>query len=230
MSFNKNGQEYFFNINPGMQAKNARFVDGHPDPSTSIFDLHQLALINNMIENNVNKTIEKMNLKMEQENKDNYQKGLKEGTKQAQQQLQAQVNQTLIILNQLIANLSSQVDRLREDQEQEILSFIITIARKVIDIELETNPNIVLSVLKNALNLLNEREEIKILVNAKDWLTVKNNIDKLNLQFDLPKQVEIVNAPDISPGGCRIEFNSGSVDADIDTQFDEIRRKLLKNV
>ncbi|MDD3501811.1 MAG: FliH/SctL family protein, partial [Candidatus Cloacimonetes bacterium] len=107
--------------------------------------------------------------------------------------------------------------------------FIISIARKVIDTELEINPNIILNVLKNALNLINEREEIRILVNPKDWLTVKENLKNLNVQFELPKQIEVINANEISPGGCRIEFSSGSIDADIETQFQEIRRKLLKN-
>ncbi|MDD2651160.1 MAG: FliH/SctL family protein, partial [Candidatus Cloacimonetes bacterium] len=175
------------------------------------------------------KEIAQLDEKDKQESQKSYQKGIKEGVKQAQHQFQSQVNQTLKIFNQLLDSISSQTDKIKEDQQQELLDFIISIARKVIDTELEINPNIILNVLKNALNLINEREEIRILVNPKDWLTVKENLKNLNVQFELPKQIEVINANEISPGGCRIEFSSGSIDADIETQFQEIRRKLLKN-
>ncbi|MCB5250109.1 MAG: FliH/SctL family protein [Candidatus Cloacimonadales bacterium] len=224
-----NKNETLFEISPGMQVKNARFVSEHPNPELSIFNLHQQQLINRLIESTLEKEIAQLDEKYKQESQKSYQKGIKEGVKQAQHQFQSQVNQTLKIFNQLLDSISSQTDKIKEDQQQELLDFIISIARKVIDTELEINPNIILNVLKNALNLINEREEIRILVNPKDWLTVKENLKNLNVQFELPKQIEVINANEISPGGCRIEFSSGSIDADIETQFQEIRRKLLKN-
>jgi len=220
---------FIFNIKPGMPVKNVQKTLTHPNPTNSIFNEYQLHLINQLIQIHVDEANAQLNTRLLQEKKEEYQKGVKAGIQQAQQQLQNQVNQSLKILTQITSNLSSQLDQIKEDQEQELLAFIISMARKVIDTEIETNPVIILNVLKNALNLLNEREEVKILVNPKDWLTVKENINKLNLQIDLPKQIEIVNVPEISPGGCRLEFKSGSIDADIDTQFEEIKRKLLKN-
>jgi flagellar biosynthesis/type III secretory pathway protein FliH len=229
MSNYHSNEPYYFNIKPGLPVKSASKSKSHPDPSKSIFNDYQLNLINQMIQYHVDEAINQLNARLLQEKKEEFQKGVKAGIQQAQQQLQTQVNQTLNILNQLTANLSSQIDQIKEDQQQELLAFVITMARKVIDTEIETNPVIILNVLKNALNLLNEREEVRILVNPKDWLTVKENINKLNLQIDLPKQIEIVNTPEITPGGCRLEYKSGSIDADIDTQFEEIKRKLLKN-
>ena len=70
--------------------------------------------------------------------------------------------------------------------------------------------------------------EIRILVNQR-LVNCKRKPKNNNVQFELPKQIEVINANEISPGGCRIEFSSGSIDADIETQFQEIRRKLLKN-
>lgn len=219
---------FTFNINPGFPVKNARKVKEHPSPEESIFNQHQLALIDKIVAYNVQNHLEEAQSHFQKENDEAYQKGIKAGFQQCQQQFQAQVNQSVKILNQLLNNISSQYEHISEEQEQDILDFIINLSRKVIDTELELNPEIILNVLKNALNLLNEREELKILVNPKDWLTVKENINRLNLRIDLPKQIEIVNTPDISAGGCRLEFKSGSIDADIDTQFAEIKRKLLK--
>lgn len=227
MSF-KESASFSFNINPGFPVKNARKAKEHPNPDESIFNTYQLSLIEKLIAFNVQNQLEEAQVQFQKESEEAYQKGVKAGFQQCQQQLQAQVNQSVKIFNQILNNISSQYEHISEEQEQNLLEFIINLSRKVIDTELEINPEIILNVLKNALNLLNEREELKILVNPKDWLTVKDNINRLNLRIDLPKQIEIINTADISPGGCRLEFKSGSIDADIDTQFAEIKRKLLK--
>jgi flagellar biosynthesis/type III secretory pathway protein FliH len=83
--------------------------------------------------------------------------------------------------------------------------------------------------LKRSLQYLNEKEEIRILVNPNDWGIVKENINKLHLNIDMPKNIEIVAVENIQAGGCRIDFKAGSIDADIETQFAEIKRNLFKN-
>jgi flagellar assembly protein FliH len=117
-----------------------------------------------------------------------------------------------------------------EYKEQELLELIVKIARKVIDVEIALNPEIILHAIKNCLELLNEKEEIKVRVNINDWTIVQENLKKLSLNMDLPSNTEIIACEDILQGGCQIEFKGGSIDAEVDTKFAEIKRKILKNV
>ena len=220
--------EFVFDINPGLPVKNASKSKEHPSPEKSVFNLHQLQLINKIIQSNLEQQQIDLQTTLQSEKQNEYQRGLNDGIQKAQKQYQSQVQNSLDALNNITSSLSAQYNKLKEEQEQDILAFIITLTRKIIDTELEINNQIVLNILKNALNLLNEREEIKILVNPQDWLIVKENINYLKLRIDLPPNIEIVNNNTITRGGCRIESKSGSIDADIDTQFEEIKRKLLK--
>lgn len=223
-----NKHEFFFNINPGFPVRNARRGTEHPNPETSIFNPYQLQLIQKIVEANVTEQLEIAQADFIKDKQEEYKKGMEAGLQKALKQYQAQVELAINNLTAITGSLSAQYDKIKEEQEQDILNFIISLSQKVIDTELELNREVVLNVLKNALNLLNEREEIKILVNPRDWLTVKENINSLNLRIDLPANIEIINTPTISAGGVRVEFKSGSIDADIDTQFEEIKRKLLK--
>ncbi|MDD3502202.1 MAG: hypothetical protein PHE19_07265, partial [Candidatus Cloacimonetes bacterium] len=108
-----NKNETLFEISPGMQVKNARFVSEHPNPELSIFNLHQQQLINRLIESTLEKEIAQLDEKYKQESQKSYQKGIKEGVKQAQHQFQSQVNQTLKIFNQLLDSISSQTDKIK---------------------------------------------------------------------------------------------------------------------
>ncbi len=217
-----------FNINPGYPVKGAQKTDHHPNSNESIFNKYQQDIISEIIQFNIQEAEDSFQSSLEKEKSLAYQNGIQAGLKQAQQQYQKQINQSLQTLQSIYNELSHFSERFIEDQEQTFLTLIMTLSKKVIDTELTINPEAVLNVVRNCLNLINEREEIKILVNQNDWSTVKENINYLNLRNELPKQIDIISSPQISQGGCRIEFKSGSVDADIDSQFEEVKRKLLK--
>lgn len=217
-----------FNISPGYPVKNAIKTDRHPNPDTSIFNAWQQAIINDIIQFHLQQAEAEFQNALNQEKNSAYQNGVQAGLKQAQTQYQKQLNQAIQSFQTLTKEVSAFSDRFIEEQEQTVLNLILTMARKVIDTELTINPEAVLNVVRNCLNLINEREEIKIHVNPGDWGIVRENIKTLNLKIDLPQHIDIISSSQIKQGGCRIEFKSGSVDADIETQFDEIKRKILK--
>lgn len=221
---------FVFNISPGLDVISAYITKDNISPDESVFSTGQIALIEKILNTEIANIENNYLNKLEAEKKIAWQNGNQAGLKQAQNQMLSQVQILTEQMKSMLNSLSIQAESIIEYHEQEILKLVIKIARKIIDTEVSLNPEIVLNVLKNSLNFLNEKEEIKVLVNSNDWTIVKDNLKKLSLTIDLPENIEIISNPNIAQGGCRIDFKAGSIDADLETQFAEIQRKLLKNV
>jgi len=225
---------FTFDISPGLELKNAHLT---PDPISideSIFSKGQIRIIQKFITDEKQALQQRLEsefaAKLDSEKRTAWQNGNQAGitlvTNQFTTKYSTQVTEVTQQLEKIVDILSFKTDVFLAFHQEEILKLIIKLARKVIDVEVTINPDIVITSLKRCLELLNEREEVKIMVNPKDWGLVRQTLDDFTLSIDLPKNVEIVPNHEILEGGCRIEFRSGSIDADIETQFAEIKRNL----
>ena len=234
--------DYTFDINPGLEVKKAYITEEAISTDESVFTAGQLAIVERFLiaeeerfqEERVKYQEEKERLieehlqQLEAEKKIAWKKGNEEGIESTKQEMIGQVETVIEQVHAFLDSVIIKTDKFMEIHEQEILRLIINIARKVIEYEVTMNPKIILRLVRNSIELLNEKEEIRILVNPEEWATVRDNLDKLSLSIDLPKNIEVVPYDNIDKGGCRIDFKAGSIDADLDTQFTEIKRKLLK--
>ena len=219
---------YIFNISPGLELKDASFTDEELSPEQSIFSNGQMAIIQRMIDTQIAKIENEYHEKIENETKNAWQHGNETGIEDTKTEMMEQVNQLTTQLQKTISEIAIQTETIIEQHEQEILRLILAIARKVIEIEVAMNPDIILTTLRRSLEYLSEKEEIKIVVNPHDWSIVRENLQKLALTVELPQNIEVIANEAIESGGCRIDFKAGSIDADIETQFAEIKRKLMK--
>lgn len=110
--------------------------------------------------------------------------------------------------------------------EPELVRLSIAIAEKVIARELELRPDTVLDLLRTALKRIRDRENLRISVNPRDLEHVKQARDDLISAVDGLRKLEISEDRRVGPGGCVIESPSGTLDARINTQLDEITRAL----
>ena len=221
--------DFTFEINPGLEVRNAYFTDEEIIFEDSIFSKSQYFLINKMLDAEIEKLKIEHKERLDTEKKTAWQNGNQAGIKQTQNQLLSSVQTVITQLEQLIKNLTQYTEVFMEHYEQHALKLMIKIAKKVIDTEVSMNPDIIINNLKRSLELLNEKEEIRILVNPADLETVNENLDKISLSINLPANIEIIGKDSIVQGGCKIDFKAGSIDADLDTQFEEIKRQILKN-
>jgi flagellar assembly protein FliH len=175
------------------------------------------------------KTRGELTTMFEEERKKADDQGVEDGVRDTEQRYLKEFAKTFQLLRKITDTFHHEVSGLIENEEQEILKLVISIARKVVETEISLQPEIVLNVLRNALNLLNDRRSIRIHVHPDDWTTVKNSLDGLDVKVELPRDVDVISDPKVSPGGCLVDSVSGSIDADLETQFAEIRRKLLKD-
>ncbi len=112
--------------------------------------------------------------------------------------------------------------RMWRDAEPQIITFVLEIARKVVKDEARVNRDVVLSVVRNALRRVVDTENIRVRVNMEDLDTVRSSREDLASLIEGIRGVEIVADRRVDPGGCVVETGSGTIDAKIDTQFDEV--------
>lgn len=141
-------------------------------------------------------------------------KGLAEG--------EVEVNASLKRLGEIIASL----DKFRENKLTElspnIIELSLEIAKKIVHKEIDLDRDLIVSVARDAMQKVAEREEnVVIKVNQLDYEVMIAYIDLLKEQSGL-KNVSVEPSAAISPGGCYIETPVGEVDARLEEQVKEV--------
>jgi flagellar assembly protein FliH len=163
-----------------------------------------------------------------------WQEGFHEGKQTAHDQVEAELcaqweikqadfqSQTQALIDGILA----QRQALWESQEAEMVGFVIDIARQVIKTEVTQNPEVVTSVLHNALRRITEKDHVRIRVSVADAPHIREMRDDLLTLVDGIKHLEILDDRRVGEGGCVIETGAGTIDAKIETQLAEVERTL----
>lgn len=126
----------------------------------------------------------------------------------------------------VVAQVEAERKRLWAEAETQIIGFALEMAQKVVKEDAQINREIAVSVIRNALRRVVDRESIRIRVNAQDLENIRAGRDDLLLFIDGIRHLEIVEDRRVGPGGCVVETNEGTIDARIETQFREIEKAM----
>jgi flagellar assembly protein FliH len=119
-------------------------------------------------------------------------------------------------------------DQIIRGSERDMLELVLEVAKKVVKREIMQDEKIVINNIRAALQKISGKEEITIRVNMADLnLTQKHKNEFLNEVKGL-RNIRFVEDSSIERGGCRIDTDFGSVDAQISTQVEELGKHLLK--
>lgn len=145
-------------------------------------------------------------------------KGLAKGLAEGKDEVSASLKR----LGEIIVSL----DQFRENKLTELLPNIIElsleIAKKIVHKEIDLDRNLIVSVARDAIKKVGEKEEnVVIKVNPLDYEVMISYIDLLKEQSGL-KNVSVELSASISPGGCYIETPIGEVDARLEDQMKEV--------
>ena len=185
------------------------------------------AYLNKKIAIEIEKVKSEFDEKLKSEKKLAYESGFKSAEVKYKKEYKNKYQHSIDNFEQISESLNNQHHSILEDHEQDILHLTIEIARKIIVSELQSDPKIILNILRKSMSLLSDKNQLKIFVNPSDWDLIKENINYLGLHFENPKDIEIIPSDELQPGGCRIESNAGSINADIKSQLSEIANQLL---
>lgn len=148
--------------------------------------------------------------------------GFEEGMKQAEEAAKAEFSPLLMNIDNTIEKLSELRTVILRQNESEIIDLAIDIARKVIGAELEQNPITVAGVIRSALHKVDATEGITIKVSPAEYETLMKSVP------EFLKNAWIVADSKVAKGGAVIDSETGSYDAQIESQLQEIEKKLKK--
>jgi flagellar assembly protein FliH len=155
---------------------------------------------------------------------DAYEKGFADGRVRERRELSEAVQAAVSLILELEHIQRDTFERM----EVKIIDLAFSIAAKVIHREVRTNPDVVVGVLKAAIQHLTDRDGIRIHVNPKDYEYL------LDVNAEALKEIEglrsavFVRDEGIGRGGTLIETAFGEVDARLEEQLSEIGKAFVQ--
>jgi len=171
--------------------------------------------------------IQEAQLRVSEIEKEAYEKGFGEGQK-AGMEVGESMGETL--LKQYSSGLET-LNRLRKElfstSEKEVIRLSLEVARKIIKREVAIDDELILTLVKVALNRVADQTLITIRVNPRDYQSIeRHRTAGIGVADNAAagESVKLVEDPLIARGGCVIETESGTIDARVEEQLREIER------
>lgn len=161
-------------------------------------------------------------------------KGMAEGAEQgraeafaaAMKEFEASQRSLVASCEQMIAQIESRRAAWEAAARQDLVDLAMAIARRVVRHVTERERRVVLANLEEAVRLAGKRSEVTVIVNPADAEAARVFARSMTEQQAACEHVQVIESAEISPGGCRVQWGSGAVDARIETQLDRIAAEL----
>ena len=150
------------------------------------------------------------------------QEGYKEGIENA--------NKEIADLRGKFAEFYGYKDEIFNKVSDCIYDISIEIAKKILNKELESDKNSIISIIKSAVEEVNATEnKIVLKVMPKDVEIVKNKLPEIFSENGFEAAISVVPDKNIADGGVIVETSNGIIDATIQTQLAIMEKALCKN-
>ena len=107
-----------------------------------------------------------------------------------------------------------------------MLRLAVKLAEKIIGREIERRDETLAEIVAAALRHARQQETLTVRVNPADLAAVEAHRDRLN-PSSRTRFLDIMADPRVRRGGCLIESEAGTVDAQLDTQLRVLEQALL---
>jgi flagellar assembly protein FliH len=157
-----------------------------------------------------------------------------EGLRQAQQAIAEQVRQTVDRqLQTVIPALEQAAAALRREKaehlrncERQVVQLATAMAERLVRRELGRQPDIALDLIREALDLAASSGRIRLYLNPADYETLGDRVGPLMARVSEGTTTEIVADPAVTPGGCLVQTEFGTIDLQFETQLARIAEEL----
>ena len=160
--------------------------------------------------------------------KEAYEEGLRQAHQEIEGDRQAAIQQSQALLEE--ARQSKL--KLFRSYEADMVRLVMAMVKKVIAGELKTNPDIIINILQEAIDFLDRPENITVYVNPQEVENILEVMDKGYLTDIGSNNINMDIKADerISRGGCLLESDAGSVDAQLETRIASVNNAIQEVV
>jgi len=154
--------------------------------------------------------------------------GRVEGTKSTTESYEKKIDSLQQKIGKALQMLESSKKLMLHDTEHILLHLCMEMTKKVVRREVEQSNDVVLSVLKHALSYIGHHDKMVLRVAPGDFDKVSGRKDFWVPVGERLNDISIEQDPQVEPGGCILDTNSGRVDARIGVQISELEEMLEK--
>lgn len=169
------------------------------------------------------KVKEQMKANIDIEKKKSHMEGMQASFEEAKNEVAHEVKTIQSIIKAFTDNTIDAIN----DFEHSLVKLSIKIAEKVIKKKIEDEDDVVISVVRNALKTVKDSSEITVLLNPND-LEILSQYEEL-VSYE-NRKIRFLTDEGIELGGCKIHSDWGVIDAQIDTQLEEIYTQLVTKI
>ncbi len=139
-----------------------------------------------------------------------------------------ELDEKLAKLASLMRSINREKTQMLEANEEEIVSFSLSITEKVLQHEIENGRYKISEVVRSALQAVKDRGSVVIRVNPRDHEMARAAVDRLARTFG---NTRINTVPDesIPLASCCIETDSGKIFSEVPGRLKRIEERLLKH-
>lgn len=133
-------------------------------------------------------------------------------------------------LGEVMASLKTERQQLVMAHEQELIKIAFMVAMKILHKEIETDGEAVMGVVKAALEKVIKTESVSIKLSPYDLELLQQQINEHGLETEwLAHDAKLEGDFNIARGGCKVQTDSGEIDATIETQIELIKSILWQS-
>ncbi len=168
------------------------------------------------------KVLERLKQVQEAAFQEAYQLGLDEGKHEAFQKTTSEIKERLDQMEQLLASIGTLKKDLVQHNETHLVQLAFHMAKRLAYNEVQADPSIVTSVMRDAIEMAQIDEEVIVQVAPTQLKFLESVKAESGRELEFLKNVKLQAAEEVSPGGCVIQTNYGEIDARFEERVDKL--------
>jgi len=142
------------------------------------------------------------------------------------QMIQRQLSTVIPALRQAILDIHQAKQAWLAQWETAGIHLAAEIAKRLIRSELSRQPEIPLTLIREALQLAAGSGYVRLLLNPNDHQALQSQVQLLVREMSGLGETQIIADASVSPGGCRVETRFGSIDQTFEAQLARVEEEL----
>ncbi|HEX8538298.1 MAG TPA: FliH/SctL family protein [Cystobacter sp.] len=130
-------------------------------------------------------------------------------------------------VTELMVRAKMHAGELLAQQERDVVALACRIAEKIIGRDVERDPSLLAEICARAIEELRNARAVVLRVNPKSAAVLRARKAELMELIGRAVDVAIREDPDVTPVGCIVQTEFGTVDAQLPTQFEMLQNVLL---
>ncbi len=153
--------------------------------------------------------------------------GHKAGADRAFAEHSEQFRLAITALDAARAELTEHLERIQSEAADEVMHLSIALARKIVKQLGTRDPAALRANVVEAMKLVARAKSVRIAINPAQKRQLDEQVTSIAMDVPHFALATIVEDASIQPGGCRVLTPQGSIDADLNVQFDRIVADLM---